>query len=231
MPLWVVDAIKATAVWLVGGGTAKKLSTRAIDDMLAMEADTASIQLEARVSRDEERLMVHLSDRTLVCLNNATAAAGQPVWYVLRSGLGMDEAYRVRNAVYAAGKWFVGDTQSAAIGVLDDSIAEHFGEPFGWQLQTALVYNQANGGIIHDLELVGLPGRGSGTGQVFASYTRDGETWSPERQARAMAPGQRRRRVTWNPHTRFRNYMGMRFRGSGLCGWAGLEANIEPLSS
>lgn len=221
---------QANAVWVVGGGQAKKLSTRTIDDLLAQVADTSTIQLEARIMRDEQRLLVHLPNRTLVCLNNATAANQAPVWYELRSGLGMDQAYRARNAVYAYGKWWVGDLNSAALGTLSDATADQFGSATGWQLQTVFLYNQAKGGIIHDLELVGLPGRDTSEQTVFASFTMDGQTWTQERAARAGKPGQRGKRVTWAPHKRFRNYMGLRFRGAGLAGWAALEAEVEPLN-
>lgn len=222
----------ATAVWLAQGGSALKLSTRAIDDILAGVVDQSSIQVEARVSRDEERLLVHLPDQTLVYLFNASQAAQQPVWYIAKSGRGMDKAYRLRNAVLAYGKWIVEDTESSKVGVLDDGLATHFGEAVGWSLTTRLLYNSAKSGIIHMLELVGLPGRGSTVEpSIFLSYSKDGETWSLERAARAGAPANRFKRITWSPHMRFRNYVALRFRGDsdGLAGFAALEADIESL--
>ena len=224
----------ATAVWLANGGTALKLSTRAVDDMLAAVVDQSGIEMEARVSRDEQRLYVHLPDRSLVYLFSASQVAQQPVWYVVRSGRGMDQAYRPRRAVLCYGKWFVGDAQSSAIGVLDDATGSHFGDAVGWAFQTMLLYNEAKGGIVHDLELVGLPGRGvSGSPSAFLSFSTDGTTWSMERTTRMGRAGQRQVRVTWSPHRRFRNYIGMRFRGDsdGLAGFAALEARIEGLSA
>lgn len=225
---------EAAAVWLSLGSTPAKLSTRAIDDMIAAVVDPSSIQLEARVSRDEERLYVHLPDRTLVYLFMASRAAQEPVWYVCRSGRGMDKPYRPRNAVLCYGKWIVGDAESAQLGALDDAIASHFGEAVGWRLDTQLLYNSAKSGIVHTLELVGLPGRGvTGPASAFLSYTLDGATWSLERANRLPSAGQRTKRVQWSPHKRFRNYMGLRFRGDSdsLAGWAALEAEIEGLSA
>ena len=69
---------QANGVYLVG--TAEKISTRAVDDMIAAVADPTSIQLEARVSRDDQRLFVHLPDRTLVYLTATTAKVGDPTW-------------------------------------------------------------------------------------------------------------------------------------------------------
>lgn len=222
---------QANAVWLVGGGTARKLSTRAIDDMIAQVADDSTIQLEARVGRDEERLLVHLPDRTLVLLSTATAANQNPIWYVQRSGRGADEPYRGRNAVYANGEFWVGDLNSPAIGVLDDSTADHFGDKTGWQSQSILLFNETNGAIVHQLELVGLPGRAAAEQSVFLSFSKDGEIWSMEKEQRGLLPGARTKRVLWSPHKRFRNYMACRFRGEGLSAWASLNADIEPLAA
>jgi hypothetical protein len=225
----------ATGVWIGLTGQPKKISTRAIDDMLADVADQSAIQVEQRDARDEARLLVHLPDRTLVYLTNASLRnGGEPVWHVANSGQGMDKPYRPRNAVLAHGEWWVGDTETAALGTLSDGLATHFGEAVGWRFETALIYNQTNGGIIHGLELVGLPGRGpDADASFFVSYTNDGETWSPERANRLPAKGRRTERVAFNPHRRFRNYVGIAFRGdsNSLAGWAALEAQIEGLSA
>lgn len=225
---------EAAGVWLAGGGTASKLSTRAIDDQIAAELNPAAIVLESRVSRDERRLYVHLSDRTLVYLQTASSAAQQAVWYIAKSGGGMDRPYRPRNAVLVNGNWIVGDCAGATLGRLDEAVASHFGEGAGWQFDTQLIYNKAKGAIIHTLELIGLPGRGaSGQPTAFVSYTQDGETWTMERSASLGGRGGRAKRVQWRPHKRFSNYIGVRFRGSSdeLAGWSALEAEIEPLSS
>lgn len=224
---------QANAVWLMGAGTASKISTRAIDDMLAAELNPQNIRLESRVSRDEHRLYVHLSDRTLVYLKTASDAAQQPVWYVARSGRGADQPYRLRNAVLLNGAWNVGDVSSGAFGVLGEAIAGHFGELEGWSFATEFTYNAANGGILHELELVGLPGRGvDGDPAAFVAFTTDGETWTREKAARIGKKGQRDKRLAWRPHYRFSRYMGMRFRGdsTGLVGFAVLEGAFEGLA-
>lgn len=223
------------AVWLLGGGSASKISTRAIDDILAAETNPAAIELEARVSRDEHRLYVHLTDKTLVYLHTASQAAGQAVWYIAKSGQGARKPYRLRHQVLLNDRWIVDDTETAQLGVLTDSDAHHFGEPTGWQFDTQLLYNGGNSVIVHSLELVGLPGRHQQYPEpsAYFSYTLDGQTYSIERGNTMGRPGQRRKRVVWNIHKRFRNYMGIRFRGdsTSLQGWAALEADLEPLNA
>jgi len=223
------------SVWLAGAGTAAKLSTRAIDDVLAAEPDPGSIVCEARVARSEQRLYVHLSDRSLVYCNTASQEAGKPVWYTVRSGRGADKAYRLRNAVLVGNRFICGDTGSAALGIIDESVATHFGEAVGWSFDTMLLYNKALSAIVHSLDLTGLPGRGVGAHEPSArvSWTLDGETWSLEKACRTGGLGARRNRIRWAPHKRFRNYMGLRFQGdsNGLVGFAALEAEIEALKA
>lgn len=225
----------APSVWVEVPGSAQRISSRLIDDAIAAEVDQASIQLERRVYRGEERLFLHLSDRSYCYLRNASEKTGESVWYELRSGLGLDQPYRLRNAVLYQGQWIVGDTQSGNLGILVEDDARHFGDDVGWRFDTQLLYNSTNSFIVHSLELVGLPGRHQTLPEPNAllSYTLDGQTYSIERANATGKPNQRRKRVVWNIHKRARNYMGFRFRGdsSALQGWAALEAEVEALSA
>lgn len=219
-------------VWLAGSGTASKLSTREVDQVLAQVLDPSQIELEARDSEDEQRLFVHLPDRSLVFLFSASQASQTQVWYETRSGLNAGKAYRPRHAVLCYNQWWVGDTETASYGTLTNEVSEQFGETTGYRFDTQFLYNGGNGGIVHELELVALPGRQSGIAPVlFLSVTLDGETYSQEKPTRGGSAGQRAKRIIWNPHKRFRRYMGLRFRGyGGLPSFAALEAQIEALS-
>lgn len=209
---------------IAGQGDADKISTRAVDDALAAVSDPASIILESRAWRDEERLFVHLPDESWVFLKNASLRVQEAVWYRVRSG---DSAYRIRSAIPAYGKIIVGDTQSAAIGVLSDDVSAHFGEEPGWAFDAGLIPGP---GILHSAELIGLPGRGphGAESTIFMSMTRDGESFTPERGISAGVAGDRRRRLQWRPHARFPTMLGLRFRGTGAAmpGFAKCEAVI-----
>lgn len=226
---------EAIGVRIAGSGTAEKISTRTIDDALAAEPNPAGIVLERRVSRDEERLLIHLSSTTWCFFMNASQRSGEKVWTQLQSGQGMSKPYRPRNATFFNNQWTVGDTETSALAVLNDSTGMHFGEAVGWQFSTTLIYNAAKGFIIHTLELIGLPGRGQTTDEavIFLSYTHDGQQWSMERENRIGRPNQRQKRMLWSPHKRARNYLGLKFRGdsSSLAGFAAIEAEIEALSA
>lgn len=223
---------EALGVYVAGQGTASKISTRMIDDALAQVTDETAIILEARTDRDESRLILRLPDATWAYYGSASAAFQEPVWCEL--GSGVDEPYRATCPILAGGKWIVGDTQSAAVGVLDESISTHFGEPAAWQFDVGTVYNQGKGGIVYDVELIGLPGRSdAGVDPVaFCSTTTDGETWSAEKPCGTGKAGERGKRVRWRLGRRFATFIGLRFRGydAGMAGFAACEATIEALS-
>lgn len=137
---------QAIGVWIMGQGSASKVSTRAIDDLLALEPNKQGIQIEARVSRDENRLYIHLSDRTLVYLAGASGIANKSVWYVCRSGVAMDQPYRLRNAVWAYDKLICGDLATGQIGVVSENLDGGEGRAFfswsfdgeTWSIEKAL---------------------------------------------------------------------------------------------
>lgn len=222
----------AIGVYVSGQGSATRISPRVIDDELAKVDDPSQIVLESRTYRAERRLLIHLPDKTLVFLANVSKTLEQPAWYVAHSG--RSARYRLRNAVLVDGRWCVGDTDSSAIGVLDESVSTHFGDKAEWQFTAGLLYNEARGGIINTLELIGLPGRAPlGEEPVaFLSMSRDGETWSDERPCSLGKRGERGARIQWRPRARFANQLALRFRGynDAMPGFAALEAAITPLA-
>jgi hypothetical protein len=218
---------EALGVHLAQGQTHNKISTRAVDDALAAVEDPSLIECEVRTYRDEQRLLVHLAAETWVYVAKASEAAGEPLWYRARSGIG--RPYRLRHAVLVGQKWYVGDTETASIGELREDFDSHFGEDVEWQFDPGLIYNGAKPGIFHSAELAALPGRGSAPGSLFLSWTRDGESYSSERPL-TIFPGERRKRLWWRPHVRFQTYLGLRIRGiGGQPGFSALEAAVQPL--
>lgn len=223
----------ALGVYVAGQGDADKISTRKVDDALAQVEDPASIILESRSYRDEQRLFVHLPNETWVFLAQASAKAQEPVWYRAASGTG--DPYRLRNSVAVYGRIMVADVGSAQLGWLSEDVTTHFGAATEWVLHAGYLFNDGKGGILHSAELIGLPGRGTGSDEVtaFMSLTRDGTTYSVERAINLGRPGQRAKRMQWRPHARFALYMGLRFRGynKALPGFARLEADVRPLAA
>ena len=189
--------------------------------------------LENRSTRAEARLLVHLPDKTLVFLFAASQAFEAPIWYVAQSGIG--KPYRIRGAVQAYGRVIAADLVNPQLGNLVDSVCTHFGEEAQWQFDMGMLYNASAGGILHRLELIGLPGRAPPLedGTIWLSLTRDGENFTTERAVQIGVAGQHYKRLQWRPRTNFRTYLGMRVRGltSAMPGFATCEATLSPLSA
>lgn len=224
---------EALGIYVAGSGTASKISDRAIDDELAAVGDPSGIILENRSWRGERRLLIHLPGKTLQFQANASRDLEAPVWTVLHSGRG--ETYRLRNAVLAHGKIFVGDTQSAAIGELTEKVSTHFGEPAEYGFDVGLLYGDGKSFLLKSVELIGLPGRAPAgvEGRIFMSMTRDGETFSVERPIPTGKAGQRGLRLIWRPRAHVRQWVGLRFRGydAAMPGFAACEVDAEPLAA
>jgi hypothetical protein len=227
---------EAPSVYLGVNATATKISTQEIDRLLLdyTEQQLAQIKIEARNDLNHQLLYVHLPDRTMVYDAAASQALNQPVWFTLTSTLSGFAQYRARNFVWCYDKWLVGDPQSGAIGYTDRNTGHHWGEKVRWEFSTPIVYNQSNGAIFHDLELVALPGRiALGLNpQISTSYTIDGVSWSQPKYSFVGTVGNRAKRAAWRQQGIMRNWRVQRFQGDSdsHLSFVNLEARLEPLA-
>ena len=213
-----------------------KISTREIDQILSeySESVLSGVLFESRVDQGFRQLYVHLPDKTLAYEGAASATVEEPVWFVLSSGLTETSQYRGQNLVWAYNKWYVGDPQSNKIGVLNFKNSSHWGTEVAWEFLTEIVYNNGDGAIFHEMELVCLTGR-SETGiksKVFTSWSTDGMVWSQEIGCRTGNIGNRNNRISWVRQGMMRNWRVQRVRGTSNShtSFIRLEARIEPLS-
>lgn len=225
------------SVWIAQNSVTVKVSTREIDMILKgySEQDLAGCLLESRMDSNHQYLILHLPDQCLVYDANASQALESPVWFSLTSSIVGKAQYRAVSHVWCYNKWLVGDPQVARIGVLDDSIAHHYGATVGWEFSTPIIYNASKGAQIHSLELVALPGRVP-LGEnpiIWTSYSLDGENWSQEKECPAGTQGQRLKRITWQRQGDMRNWRIQNFRGTSdaFISLARLEAEVEALNA
>lgn len=225
------------AVWVGLNGDTQKLSTGEIDTVLLgyTEEQLADCVLETRATQNHALLYLHLPDQTLVYDGAASAAVQEPVWFTADSGLAAPATYRARNFVWCYDQWLCGDPTSSALGQIDETISTHYGKAIGWEFTTSIVYNEGNGAIFHQLELVALPGRVplGANPVVWTSYSLDGETWSMERRASAGKQGQRNKRIVWLGQGSMQQWRIQRFRGTSDAhiAFARLEAQVEGLNA
>lgn len=224
------------AVWLGLNGTTQKISTREIDTLLQTytEADLQTVVVEPRIDKSHQFLYVHLPDQCMVYDAAASAAVGEPVWFQLVTAVTGLGTYRARNLIWCYDRWNTGDPTSYDVGVLDDTISTHHGDVIGWEFSTQVLYNASAGAIVHQMELVCLPGRVAlgADPVVWTSYSLDGETWSQERTCKAGKQGDRKARLTWLRQGFMRNIRIEKFRGTSDAhlSFARLEMNIEALN-
>ena len=228
---------EAPAIYMAASGQTQKLSSNEVDEVLGdfTEAELSQVILETRKVKDHEFLYVHLPNQTLVFDGLASQQAGQPVWFILSTSISGLERYRARNFVYCYDKWLCGDTTFGRVGYLDEDVGSHWGQRVRWECSTPIVYNESNGGIFHELELVALTGRGEFgiDTQIWTDYSTDGLSWSQPRYISVGKSGESRKRLVWRRQGFMRNFRMQRFQGTtdARISIARLEAQIEPLSN
>lgn len=227
---------EAPAVWIVSGGTSQKLSTREVDLILSTytEAELASSVMDVRVDKGHQLLYLGLPDRSLVFDGAGSTALSTPIWFELGSSIVGNAAYRARHFTWAYDRWLFDDPQAAVVGALSREASTHFSETIGWEFSTPMFYNEGNGALIHEMELIAMPG-GVPLGKdpvVWTSYSLDGETWGQERPTSAGKIGERNKRIVWRRQGKLRNYRMQKFRGTSDSHMPvmRLELRIEGLS-
>jgi hypothetical protein len=227
---------EALAVYLGMNGNVTKISTREIDQILKDYSEDVLSEsiLEPRFDQGHQLLYLHLPDQTLVYDAAATAAVKEPVWFKLTSGVEDTGQYLARNLVYAYGKWNCGHPQLSKLGQLTDSSSAHWGDKITWDFGTQIIYNESNGAIFHELELVTLTGRVplNVDPQIWTDYSTDGETWSQRRYISAGTRGKRNEKLLWLSQGMMEKWRIQRFGGDSesFLSVARLEAQLEPLA-
>lgn len=227
---------EAPAIYSGNNATATKISSTEIDEILSdyTEAQLATVKLEAQVNKNQNHLYVHLPDKTLVFDATASAEFGVNVWFILTSSATGFSKYLARDLLWHNNRWTIGNPTSGVIGHLDDSIGTHYGNNVRWEFGTTILYNEGRGGVVHELELVGITGRVAfgANPLISTSYSLDGQTWSQDRSVSVGAAGQRQKRIVWFQQGSMRNWRIQRFRGQSDAhvSFVRLEAQLEQLA-
>ena len=225
---------EAPGIYMGSSATANKISSDEVDRILLnyTEAQLSLVKLEARNDRNHQLLYVHLPDQTLVFDFAASEALKQPIWHILCSTYVGLSQYRAMNMVWCYDRWNVGDPQSSSLGYFTNTIGSHWGQLVRWEFSTSIIYNEGNGALIHELELVALTGRVTGSPVLSTSYSLDGLSWSQTHTIAAGGVGDRLKRLAWFRQGHMRNWRVQRFQGvsDAHLSFARLEAQIEPLA-
>jgi hypothetical protein len=226
---------EAVAVYLAANATATKISTREIDEELQALTDVelAALVVETKIERGTVQVLIHLPTKTLAYDLEASKQLQNQVWFVLSSAAFEVGKYQARNLTFAYQKWWVGDTETEQIGVLDELISTHWGNPTAWEFVAQMVYNKGSGAIFHELEIVSLPGKGAFgvEAQIGTDYSIDGLKWSQRKYITAGRFGQTGKRLCWYQQGFMRQWRVQRFVGTSDARLPilALECRLEPL--
>jgi hypothetical protein len=226
---------EAPGIHVGAAAKTQKVSTQEIDTLLLdySEEQLALVKLEARNDKNHQHLYVHLPNRTIVFDASASEALGELVWFTLTSTVAGFAQYRARNMVWAYDKWLVGDPQSSNVGYLVQETGHHWGQQVRWEFGTLIVYNESNGALFNELELVSLTGSVAlgKNPQISTSYSVDGKAYSQERSISVGTIGSNKR-IVWFQQGHMRNWRIQRFRGDSDAhvSYIRLEAQIEALA-
>jgi len=224
------------AIWIADVGNAINISTREIDLTLRnySEAQLSASVMEAKVSDAQKLLFLHLPDKTLVYDGAASQVSGSPVWHIRTTSIIGDSLYKARNFVWCYDKWICADPSSSSLGYFTDTLSSHYGQVNGWDFGTQIVYNEGNGAIFRELELVCLTGRVTPgvNPTIWTSYSTDGMSWSQEKPRTLGTTGETIKRINWYQQGYMRNWRVQKFRGTSdsHMSTALLNAKLEPLN-
>lgn len=227
---------EAPAIYVAANATATKISTQEIDDILLAytEDQLATVKLESRVDRSHQYLYVHLPDRTLVFDAIASRVLNQEVWSTLVSTSVDFAQYRARNFTWAYGQWYCGDPASNGLGHLTRELSHHWDQIVRWEFGTLISFNEGNGAIFHQIELVALTGSVAlGVNPtITTSHSTDGRTWGQDWPVNVGTTGQYNKRICWFRQGHMRQRRIQRFRGDSQAhvSFLRLDARIEPLN-
>jgi hypothetical protein len=226
---------EAPGIYIGAAATTQKISTQEIDNLLLnySESQLALVKLEARNDKAHQHLYVHLPDRTIVYDAAASQALEDQVWFTLTTTLSGFAQYRARNMVWVYDKWMIGDPQSSTIGYFVQDTGHHWGQQVRWEFGTLIVYNESNGALFNELELVSLTGSVAigKNPQISTSYSVDGKAYSQDRSISVGTIGSNKR-LAWFQQGHMRNWRIQRFRGDSDAhlSFMRLEAQIEALA-
>jgi len=159
---------------------------------------------------------VHLPNETLLFNIKLAQAAGiEQAWSILKTDMLGNTPWRAKHGVFdpRLGRWVYGDKLDDRLGILDETVATHYGAISEWLLNTPFLYLESQS--IDDLEIEIVPGHTiTEDGQVFISLTKDGVTHGPESVIEYGKPSQYKQRFIVYKLGYIRNWVGIKLRGA-----------------
>jgi len=222
----------AVSVHSIGVGSATKVASREVDKVIGKysEVQLSTSVVEAYEEDGYSYLIVHLPNEVLLFNETVYLKTNQPdhAWSILRTDVVGDEQWRGKHAVFETrlGQWVFGDKIDSRLGILDNTVATHYGEISEWLLHTPFTYIDSHS--IDKLEIEILPGHTlSLDATVFISLTYDGVTHGKEWTESYGLPAEFSKRFVVHRLGYVRDWVGFKLRGASTSRMAFSRAMID----
>lgn len=175
---------ESVSVFGMGVGTAEKIASREIEKILAeyAESELAVSVLESLVIDGYSYLILHLQAHTLMFNYTLSKKVGhENAWSQLTSGTN-GSTWIAKNGIYDTRNsyWIYGSKDGPAVGRLDTTSAEQYGEIQEWYLDTPFINIET--ASVDELDIQTIPGFTSTLdATVFCSVSFNGVTFGMER--------------------------------------------------
>lgn len=209
---------EAVSIHYIGVGTTENLASREVDKIIGKytEQELSVCVLETRVEDGYQYVIVHLPNETLLYNHKVAKAMGtEYAWTIVKTDVTGDLPWRGIHGVFESrkGVWVYGDKRDGTIGILDETVATHYGEIAEWTLNTPLMHLETMS--IDQLELEVIPGfTTDADATVATSVTFDGFTFSKEYWELYGLPSEYQKRFILRALGYVRDKIGFKFRGA-----------------
>lgn len=222
---------EGVGIHAVGVGSLQKVSSREIDKIIGeyTEAELSTSVLESRSEDDLNLLIVHLPNETLMFnLKVAQAAGVDQAWNILKTDVLGSNTWRGKHGVMSPelGKWVYGDKRNGNIGILDETVATHYGDVAEWILDTPFLGLESMS--IDALEIEVVPGfTVTNDATLAVSLTYNGVVYTKEVFVPYGGQYEYDKRFIINRLGYVRNWFSLRLRGASRSRMAFSRAKVR----
>lgn len=205
---------ESPAIWQYAGGGFQKVSTTAIDNVLAEFSDSeiGDAFSFSYAQKGAYFICFTVGDRTFVYDIVSSR------WHERKSVIsGLDDRWRINSLVTAYGRVLVGDSQDGRIGELDPGVYTEYEDNILRSFATQPLANQGRAVRVPMIELTTESGVGNSDRedpQISMDISDDGKSWTYERSRSLGKVGEYNRRAIWYRNGRAPRFRVFRFRMS-----------------
>ena len=222
---------ESVSVHVIGVGSAVKVATREVDKIIGTytEDQLKTAVVESREEDGYNHLIIHLDNHVLQFNETIAKSVGiDQAWSILKTDVLGDLPWRAKHGLFEPrkGVWVYGDKRGSNIGILDETVATHYGDIAEWLINTPYVDLESQS--VDELEIETIPGFSvTDDATVFISRTENGVTYGKEWRLQYGKPNNYGTRFIAYALGYVSDWVGFRFRGASRSRMAFSSARIK----